>query len=191
MKATMKFNHLHRWIVIFATAVLVAACGFHLRGNYDFPFTSLYIDFPAASQTASILKRQITAMNLTKIVNNPQEAEVILSAIAERKKKEELTYNIQGRVREYSLYYNLEYMVKTSQGKMLIEPTKISLRRTMTYDASEALSKENEEILLYKDMQQDMAQRLLRRLATIKLTAEDRDTDDGQPAATESGNTFE
>ena len=77
MKATMKFNHLHRWIVIFATAVLVAACGFHLRGNYDFPFTSLYIDFPAASQTASILKRQITAMNLTKIVNNPQEAEVI------------------------------------------------------------------------------------------------------------------
>ena len=167
MKATMKFNHLHRWIVIFATAVLVAACGFHLRGNYDFPFTSLYIDFPAGSQTASILRRQITAMNLTKIVNNPQEAEVILSAIAERKKKEELTYNIQGRVREYSLYYNLEY------------------------DDSEALSKENEEILLYKDMQQDMAQRLLRRLATIKLTAEDRDTDDGQPAATESGNTFE
>ena len=82
-------------------------------------------------------------------------------------------------------------MGKTSHGKMLIEPTKISLRRTMTYDDSEALSKENEEILLYKDMQQDMAQRLLRRLATIKLTAEDRDTDDGQPAATESGNTFE
>ena len=96
MKATMKFNHLHRWIVIFATAVLVAACGFHLRGNYDFPFTSLYIDFPAGSQTASILRRQITAMNLTKIVNNPQEAEVILSAIAERKKKEELSYTWVG-----------------------------------------------------------------------------------------------
>lgn len=180
MKANMKFRHLYRWIAIFATVVLVTACGFHLRGNYDFPFTSLYIDFPASSQTARILKRQITGMNLTKIVNTPQEAEVILSAISERKKKEELTYNIQGRVREYSLYSNLEYMVRTSQGKMLIGPTKISLRRTMTYDDSEALSKENEEILLYKDMQQDMAQRLLRRLATLKLTAEDLSPESGK-----------
>lgn len=190
MKAIMKTRHLYRWIVVLVSAVLVTACGFHLRGNYDFPFTSLYIDFPPDSQTASILKRQIQAMNLTKIVNTPQEAEVILSAISEKRKKEELTYNIQGRVREYSLYYNLEYTVRTARGKVLLEPTKISLRRTMTYDDSEALSKENEETLLYKDMQQDMAQRLLRRLATIKSTAEDM-TGSGQPATAESGKTFD
>ena len=52
----------------------------------------------------------------------------------------------------------------------------------MTYDDSEALSKENEAILLYKDMQSDMAQRLLRRLASIDMTGADNTTDSGDNA---------
>ena len=181
----MKSTSLYRWIVVFVTAVLLASCGFHLRGNYDFTFSTLYIDFPANSHAARVLKRLIKGMELTKIVDNPKEAEVILSAISESTHKEVLSYNIQGRAREYSLYYKLEFMAKTAQGKILIEPTKISLHRTMTYDDSEALSKENEEIMLYKDMQSDMAQQLLRRLASIKLSESDKNTDPDLSASTE------
>ena len=181
----MKPNRLCRWTLVFLISVMLAACGFHLRGHFDFSFATLYIDFPAGSQTARILKRQIKSMNLTEIVNNPQEAEVILSAISESKKKEVLTYSVQGRAREYSLFYILEYMVKTSQGKILVEPAKITLRRTMTYDDSEALAKENEEIMLYKDMQADMAQQILRRLASIKLMEEDKMTTSASSTGTE------
>lgn len=169
-KAFMKPVPLLCRIAIAAAAILLVSCGFHLRGNYDFPFSTLYINFPANSYTASVLKRQIQGMNATRIVNNPQEAEVILSAISEKNRKEILTYNVQGRVREYSLHYDLEYTIKTAQGKVLLAPTKATLRRTMTYDDSEALSKENEAVLLYKDMQSDMAQRLLRRLASLNMS---------------------
>ena len=41
----------------------------------------------------------------------------------------------------------------------------------MTYNDNEALSKENEELMLYKDMQFDMAHQLLRRLSAIKMSA--------------------
>lgn len=181
-KAFMKPVSLLCRIAIAATAIFLVSCGFHLRGNYDFPFFTLYIDFPANSHTASVLKRQIQGMNATRIVNSPQEAEVILSAISEKNRREILTYNVQGRVREYSLHYDLEYMIKTAQGKVLLAPTKVTLRRTMTYDDSEALSKENEAILLYKDMQSDMAQRLLRRLASIDMTGADNTTDSGDNA---------
>lgn len=178
-KAFMKPVSLLCRIAIAATAILLVSCGFHLRGNYDFPFSTLYINFPANSHTASVLKRQIQGMNATRIVNNPQEAEVILSAISEKNRREILTYNVQGRVREYSLHYDLEYMIKTAQGKVLLAPTKTTLRRTMTYDDSEALSKENEAILLYKDMQSDMAQRLLRRLASIDMNGTDDTANSG------------
>ncbi len=176
MNAITPFNCRYRWIIIAIVTVLVASCGFHLRGNYDFSFSSLYLDFPANSQTASILKRQIEGMNLTQIVDTPKEAEVIVSAISEKKTNESLTYNIAGRVRERALYYDLEYTIKTARGKTLLEPIKVSLRRTMVYDDSDALSREYERDLLFKDMQSDTAQRILRKLASIKLSAEDRKT---------------
>ena len=59
----------------------------------------------------------------------------------------------------------------------MIEPTKLNLRRTMTYNDNEALSKENEELMLYKDMQFDMAYQLLRRLSSIKMSAIDGSDD--------------
>ncbi len=181
----MKYKRFYHWIFLICASTLLVACGFHLRGTNGqsdkLPFSSIYIDFPADSQTSARLKRLIKGMKLTKIVGNPKEAEVILSALSEKKNKDYLSLNAQGRVREYSLDYILEFMVKTPQGKTLIEPTKLSLRRTMTYNDNEALSKENEELMLYKDMQFDMADQLLRRLSAIKMSAMDGTEDLTKP----------
>ncbi len=175
MEADMKYKRFYNWIFLICAATLLVACGFHLRGadgkSDKLPFSSIYIDFPADSQTASRLKRLIRGMKLTRLVGNPKDAEVILSAIREEKKKDYLSLNAQGRVREYSLDYTLEFTVRTPQGKILIEPTKLALRRTMTYNDNEALSKESEELMLYKDMQFDMAYQLLRRLSAIRMSA--------------------
>ena len=170
----MKYKRFYNWIFLICAATLLVACGFHLRGadgkSDKLPFSSIYIDFPANSETAARLKRLIRGMKLTKLAGNPKEAEVILSAIKEERKKDYLSLNAQGRVREYSLDYTVEFTVRTPQGKILIEPTKLALRRTMTYNDNEALSKETEEQMLYKDMQFDMAYQLLRRLSAIKMS---------------------
>ncbi len=181
----MKYKRFYNWIFLVCATTLLVACGFHLRGtdgkSDNLPFSSIYIDFPADSQTSARLKRLIKGMKLTKLVNNPKEAEVILSAISEKRNKDYLSLNAQGRVREYSLDYTLEFTVRTPQGKILIEPTKLALRRTMTYNDNEALSKENEELMLFKDMQYDMAYQLLRRLSAIKMTAINGTDDPAKP----------
>ncbi len=186
MTAFLKNRCLSRWILALVTMTLLTSCGFQLRGNVDFSFDSIYIDFPGSSQTARLLKRLIKAMDSTRIVNNAKEAEVILAALSESKNKEVLSLNTDGRVREYSLIYTLEFMARTPEGKVLIQPTRVSLRRTMTYNDSEALSKENEEIMLFKDMQSDMAQQILRRLAAIRLTPEDREPESDTVPATDT-----
>lgn len=175
MEADMKYKRFYNWIFLICATTLLVACGFHLRGtdgkSDKLPFSSIYIDFPTDSQTAARLKRLIRGMKLTRLVGNPKDAEVILSAIKEEKKKDYLSLNAQGRVREYSLDYILEFTARTPQGKILIEPTKLALRRTMTYNDNEALSKESEELMLFKDMQFDMAYQLLRRLSAIRMSA--------------------
>ena len=51
------------------------------------------------------------------------------------------------------------------EGRSLVPPTTLSARREYTFDDSQALGKEQEEALLYRDMQADLLQQLMRRLA--------------------------
>ena len=53
----------------------------------------------------------------------------------------------------------------------LLAPTEITLRRNIAFDESQVLAKESEEALLYRDMQSDLVQQILRRLVAIKPLA--------------------
>jgi LPS-assembly lipoprotein len=49
-----------------------------------------------------------------------------------------------------------------------VPTTEIGLSRDMTYSDTQVLAKAEEEKLLYRDMQNDAAQQILRRMATVK-----------------------
>jgi outer membrane lipopolysaccharide assembly protein LptE/RlpB len=50
-----------------------------------------------------------------------------------------------------------------------IAPSTITLRREITFSDDQVLSKESEEALLWRDIQSDLVQQLMRRLAAAKL----------------------
>jgi LPS-assembly lipoprotein len=58
--------------------------------------------------------------------------------------------------------------VRDAKGIELLGPTEISLKRNISFDETQVLAKESEEALLYRDMQSDLVQQILRRLAAIK-----------------------
>ena len=47
----------------------------------------------------------------------------------------------------------------------------IELRRDITFNDSETLAKESEEALLYRDMQTDAVQQIIRRVSVIRSAA--------------------
>ena len=53
-------------------------------------------------------------------------------------------------------------------GQPLLAPTEIVLRRDITSSDIEVVAKQQEEELLYREMQSDLVQQLLRRLAAIR-----------------------
>jgi LPS-assembly lipoprotein len=158
-----------RWFAVIGLAFMLVACGFHLRGDFHFAFKSMYVETPGGSQILRIINRLNRGMKTTEIVNNPKNAEVILSISNERKKQKTLSYDNHGDAREYALYYRVTYSLRTVKGRELVAPTTITLRRTMTYDDSEDLAKEREKQMLYEDMQQDIAQQILRRLSRVTM----------------------
>ena len=71
-------------------------------------------------------------------------------------------------MREYQLSQHLRYQLLDTAGNSLLDPATLSATREYTFDDSLILGKEQEEELLYRDMEEDLLQQLLRRLARFQ-----------------------
>ncbi|MBE0620673.1 MAG: hypothetical protein IH605_08790 [Burkholderiales bacterium] len=154
-----------RTLVVLLLGLLTAACGFQLRGQASLPFETLYVALPEASLLGTDLKRNIIAGTHTKLVNDPAQAQAILTVVSERREKSILSFDTSGRVRELQLHYRLTFRVHDARGRDYLPQSEIRATRDISFSDAQVLSKESEEQLLYRDMQSDMVQQILRRLA--------------------------
>ncbi|HTJ96835.1 MAG TPA: LPS assembly lipoprotein LptE [Rhodocyclaceae bacterium] len=149
---------------------LLTACGFQLRGNYDLPFDSLYISLPESSQLHAVLKRSIEASSKTRVSSDSQTAQALLTVIADQQAKNILSLNSSGRVREYQLVRSFTFRVHDIGGRDFVPQATIVIRRDMTFSDDQVLAKESEEALLWRDMQTDLVQQVMRRLSKAKVS---------------------
>ena len=147
--------------------VLFAACGFHLRGSATVPFQTLYIPNPK-SGIALELKRNIEAGTNAKVVDDAKAADAILELTGESREKIILSLTGTGRVSEFRLRYRVSYRVHDGKGGEYVPTSVVQLQRDVTYSDSEILAKEAEEQLLFRDMQSDLVQQVLRRLSAAE-----------------------
>ena len=156
-------------LILLAVSLLLTACGFQLRGTASLPFQSLYVQAPATSQFATLLKRSVRAGSGTRITDQPGDAEAVLQVLGELQEKQILSLGGSGRVSEYQLRYRVSFRLTDSQNHEHIPATEILLKRDYSFTDDQALSKESEEALLYRDMRNDAVQQMVRRLQAAKL----------------------
>jgi LPS-assembly lipoprotein len=154
-------------VLTLALALALAGCGFRLRGTAEVPFESLYVP-GATSGIALDLKRNIQAGTKARVVDDPQQADAVLQFVEESRNKEILSLTGTGRVREFQLRYRVGFRVHDSKGADYVPLSTIQLTRDVTFNDAEILAKEAEEQLLFRDMQSDMVQQIMRRLAAAK-----------------------
>jgi len=157
---------LRKLLVIFIACAL-AGCGFHLRGTADLPFGSVYVP-NATSGIALDLTRNLRAGSNVKVVSDAKQAEAIMEFSGETRAKEILSLTGAGRVREFRLRYRVGFRVHDGKGHDYVPQSTLELTREVTYNDADVLAKESEEQLLYRDMQGDMVQQIMRRLSSAQ-----------------------
>jgi LPS-assembly lipoprotein len=150
-------------------AALLAGCGFQLRQAPSFAFSSIHIAASPRSTLANELKRSIGSSNVTVVdAAGLTAAQVVLDVLVDQREKVVVGLSASGQVREFQLRTRLTFRLRTPQGKELIPETELLQQRDISFNESVALAKEAEEGLLYRDMQTDIVQQLMRRLAAVK-----------------------
>ncbi|MEO6016054.1 MAG: LPS assembly lipoprotein LptE [Polaromonas sp.] len=153
-----------------AAALSLAGCGFALRKAPNFAFTTLYSSLAETSPLGVELRRSLESTRKVKVISDPRrisEAQAVLDVLADQREKVVLSTNASGQVREFKLRLRFRFRLRTLAGKELIPDTEILQERDISFNESAVLAKEAEEGLLYRDMQSDIVQQIMRRLAAV------------------------
>ncbi len=150
-------------------AATLSACGFRLRQPYDYAFKTIAV-LPSPGAGVALELRRSFGQGVQALASgsDPSKAEVVLQVLEERRVKVVVGTTAAGQVREFQLRIHLKFQLRTAQGKDLIPVTEISQQRDSSFTESAVLAKDTEEAMLYRDMQTDLVQQLLRRLAAVK-----------------------
>ncbi|MGV3572585.1 MAG: LPS assembly lipoprotein LptE [Ramlibacter sp.] len=170
-----------RTLLPLAAAALLAGCGFQLRQAPEFAFDILTVHARPASPIAAELRRRVAAESnvrvMTASVAVPATAvasapvtppTVVIDFVQEQREKVVVGLSATGQVREFQLRTRLLFKVRTPQGRELVPETELLQQRDISFNEAAVLAKESEEALLYRDMQADIVQQLMRRLAALK-----------------------
>lgn len=151
-------------------ALSLSGCGFALRKAPTFAFTTLYSGLAETSPLGVELRRSLQATRKVEVITDGRrinEAQVVLDALGDQREKVILSRNASGQVREFQLRLRFRFKLRTLAGKELIPDTEIMQQRDISFNESAVLAKEAEEALLYRDMQSDVVQQIMRRLAAV------------------------
>ncbi|MGE5467443.1 MAG: LPS assembly lipoprotein LptE [Ignavibacteria bacterium] len=159
-------------LVAFVLGTAVAGCGFKLRGAYSLPFDTLHIAFAENTPLYAVLKRNIEASTQTRIVTDKKEAQASFMVTADVPQKIVLSLDTAGNVVEYRLVRNFGFRVVDAKDHLLIPPSTVTVYRDISFSNPQVLSKQSEEALLWRDIENDLVQQILRRLAAAKPAAE-------------------
>ena len=154
----------------FAVAGL-SGCGFQLRQSADLPFQSLFLNLPRQSALGSDLLKNLTGQSNLKVFTEAKDlatSHVVLEVLSEVRERVVVGLNASGQVRELQLRLKVKFRLRTPQGKNLIPEVELQQQRDLSFLELAALSKEIEEAMMYRDMQVDIVQQILRRLAAVK-----------------------
>ncbi|MBI5041956.1 MAG: hypothetical protein HZB57_12390 [Gammaproteobacteria bacterium] len=151
------------------TALLLTACGFHLRGDVklDAQLSKVYIE---GADPYDALVRELTRSLTTTgvaVVEDSKDATAVLHILKNSGSRRVLSVSSAGKVREYELYQTLEFKVRDTAGRELLAPQRLELTRAYLFDKEDVLAKSNEEEMLRRDMRRDLVRLVMLRLEAL------------------------
>jgi len=155
-----------RGVLLISAILMLSGCGFQLRGAYSLPYESIFLA-TGDSVIGAGLKRQIRASG-TRVADTKDDAQVAFLPTGEFRDAVILSLSSAGRVREKRLRYRYAYRIVDGKGRDLVPQGYVELTRDISYADSATLAKTQEEELLWRDMENDLVQQLMRRLVTAK-----------------------
>lgn len=159
----------HGWkATVACLSLALGGCGFHLQGHTPLPDvvrTPFVQTTDRQSEFVISLQRAMISSGAHP-VDVKSRASVVVAILKDDVVRRTLSVSAQNQPDEYELTYNVRFSV-TAGDKELLPPTDISNVRSFAFSEQLLLAKNHEEMILRQDMAHDLADMVMRRLASL------------------------
>jgi LPS-assembly lipoprotein len=156
-------------LVVLVATLLVAGCGFHLRGSGDgtvLPerWEAMHLDAASPnSEFTRVLRARFTASGIRWVERS--EATHTLELGTERFAQRNLSINAEARAAEFELTLRATFVVRDRAGAPVLGPETAEVAKQMENDPRNVVGKAEEVRILRDEMRGELAQQIIRRIA--------------------------
>ena len=143
----------------------LSACGFKLRGEVEIPpdLNPIYIQGSGGAQVADAIRDRLRGTQV-QLAPNAKEAKLVLRILSEARFSRVVAVDRNGRVLSYELHLRVGFDALGADGQVRMRRQDIDLVRGFDNPDTEVLGKQLEGELIYQDLIDDAADRVLIRL---------------------------
>lgn len=156
--------------VIVIMALLLTACGYHLRGAMELPagLKNVYLEGGSVELREQFNKAMEIAS--VPVASSPETAGVIIKIFDEDSQSNALSLGSGGTANDFELDYRFDYEIVDSKNKVLSTRQPIEIKREYYNDQLAVIAKGNEETVIRNEMYQQAVRTIVNR-ARVALEA--------------------
>ena len=149
--------------------LLLGACGFHLRGQVQLPpgVEPIYISGETPSDPLLLEVHNLLIASGISLASSAADARYKLVITQHRQERNTASLGEGARAAEYQLIESARFALLDPRGKVALGPNRLVERRIMPNDPNSVASTGEEEQLLRREMQRNLAAKITRRLRTF------------------------
>lgn len=156
--------------LVTAVMLTLIGCGFHLRGAIDLSDNVKVMTIEGINLQRGFgldLKRGLISNGIV-IVPQKQADSAVLKITKQSFDRRVLSVGSSAKVSEYELLGIVDFSVFDAKGKEIAASQRVQAQRDYQFDEDEVLGRESEEELLREQINRQLVQSMLRRIAAIK-----------------------
>ncbi len=156
------FKAIHK-AALLGLMLVVAGCGFQLRGTQVVDSDLQQLALTGQDRELLVGLRSLLQSNGISVAEGSAYR---LEVLGYQQKRQAAAYN-GASAAQYRVEGQLDWRLSNSEGLVLIGPEALRAERLYTYSDSTATAALSEEKMLKRELQRELSQRLVRRVATI------------------------
>ncbi|WP_298626087.1 LPS assembly lipoprotein LptE [uncultured Legionella sp.] len=148
-------------------ALLLSACGFHLRGMVDIPKWLNNVAIISKDGNKDLVSKLKTQLEGYKIDVNPDPALAKYWVIINHSNIHQQIISIGASTnpRQYQLIMTTEFMLQTPKGQIIKAPSLVTVTRQLTVNNDRILGSNQEQAILIGEMNQDTVVQIINKIS--------------------------
>lgn len=158
-----------RCAVVAALALGAGACGFHLRGDVEYPPGMAVTYIEAADRYTPFYRKVRAALREggVRVTSDAGEAGAVLRILQDETGQRVLSVSARNTPRELDVYYIVRYALSIG-GREALPAQQLVLSRDYTYDETQVLGKDAEGEQIRQALADDLVGVVTRRLSSAQ-----------------------